>query len=140
MGVYCQLRLVGTKTFTGMPRLLQLSITNFVPLEVPFQNASTRSAFSMIVILRFSGADLPYFSYSGRNSVSLMPWAIAYSLAQVSIPLAPPDTISVTPSGSYFPRLVTFSPLDPTIATLTFQHLSHIANYCRYTVYLIKTF
>ena len=123
----CQLWLVGTKTFTGIPRRLQLSITNFVPRDVPSQNANTRSAFSIIVMLRFNGADLPYFSYSGKNSVSLIPLETAYSLAQVSIPFAPPDTISVTPFGRYFSKLVTLSPLDPTIATLTFQHLRHIA-------------
>ena len=47
-------------------RLLQLSITHFVPRETPSQNANTRSTLSIMVILRFNGAAFPYFSYSGR--------------------------------------------------------------------------
>lgn len=100
----CQLWLVGTKTFTGIPRLLQLSITNFVPRDVPSQNANTRSAFSIIVMLRFNGADLPYFSYSGKNSVNLMPLETAYSLAQVSIPFAPRTRSPSRHSGDISPN------------------------------------
>lgn len=72
-----------------------MSITNFVPLDFPSQNASTMSEYSIIEIFRFSGAALPYRLYSGRNSVSFMPCDRANSLAEVSTPLAPPDTISL---------------------------------------------
>ena len=53
---------------------------------------------------------------------------------------APPDTISVTFSGRYFPRLETFSPLKPTIATFIFSTPDTQQNFYRYTVYLSKTF
>jgi len=46
----------------GMPIRLQFSITNFVPLLLPSQNASTKSAFSMMVMFHRSGAPRPYLS------------------------------------------------------------------------------
>lgn len=54
----CQSAWEQTNTFTGMPRLLQCLITNFVPWETPSQKARTRSAFSMMVRFRFSGASV----------------------------------------------------------------------------------
>ncbi len=51
------------------------------------------------LVIAFEGAARPYFSYWGRNTVSLMPWASAYSAAVVSMPFAPPDTILVTSVG-----------------------------------------
>lgn len=41
---------------------------------------------------------------------------IANCFAQVSIPLAPPDTISVVPLGRYFSRAFTTRDLEPIIA------------------------
>ena len=73
--------------------------------------------YAIIVIFRFSGALLPNLVYSGRNSVSFIPCAKAYSLAEVSTPLAPPDTISVVFSGRYLPKSLTLSPLEPITAT-----------------------
>ena len=128
----CQLWLVGTKIFTGIPRLLQLSITNFVPRDVPSQNANTRSAFSIIVMLRFNGADLPYFSYSGRNSVSLM--------HRYRSLLDPRTRSPSRHSGDISPN---WSRLALWILRLPLSHFNTsdtLQNYCRYTVYLIKTF
>lgn len=76
-------------TLNGIFLFLQLSMTNFVPRDFPSQNAKTASAYSIIVMFLFSGADLPYFSYSGKNSVNLSPFSLAYFLAEVSMPLAP---------------------------------------------------
>ena len=111
---------VGTNIFTGIPCLLQWSMTNLVPREEPSQKARTRSADLIMEIFRFNGADLPYLLYSGKYSVSFISWDSAYSRAQQSIPLAPPDTISVTPSGRYFSKSVTHNPLEPTMATTIF--------------------
>ena len=49
----------GVYVITCLPISLHLSITNFVPREAPSQNASTRSAYSMICIFRCSGAARP---------------------------------------------------------------------------------
>lgn len=46
-------------TTIGFPIFLQFLITNSVPLEHPSHNAITKSAWSIIFILRFIGAALP---------------------------------------------------------------------------------
>ncbi len=79
----------------------------------------------MMLMFLLSGAHRPYFLYSGKNSVYIKPFFSAYSFAQLSIPLAPPEMISVTPFGKYHLRLCTVKFLEPTIAIFIF----HLKNY-----------
>ena len=92
----------GINIVHGIPRSRQLSITNFVPRLFPSQNASTTSAYSIIWMLRLSGAALLYLSYSGKNSVNLNPFIRANNRADVSTPFAPPETISAVSGGIYY--------------------------------------
>ena len=52
-----------------------------------------------------------------QNSVSISLLLNAYSLAQVSTPFAPPDTISVVFSGRYLFKFFTLILLEPITAT-----------------------
>ena len=47
---------------------------------------------------------------------------MAYFLAHVSIPFAPPETISVTSSGRYFSKGSTYKFLEPITATFIMEH------------------
>lgn len=48
--------------FIFFPKSIHLSITNFVPRDLPSQKAMTRSALLIMSILRLSGAPFPYIS------------------------------------------------------------------------------
>ena len=58
-----------------------------------------------------------YLLYSGKKTVSLTPFFLAYSAANVSTPQAPPDTIS-SQSFRYFPIFSSLISLEPTIPIL----------------------
>ena len=55
--------MVNTKTFIGDPRLLQLSITHFVPRKIPSQNANTRSTEFILVALKQKAKVCVKFSF-----------------------------------------------------------------------------
>ena len=65
-----------------------------------------------------SGAFLPYLSYSGRMIDFDILLSSATLSAKVSIPIAPPDIISLTFSGIYFDMSTSIKLLEPIIATL----------------------